>query len=65
MRYIAVLLIAGATYLYLAHQAPVKQAVDAVTQSPTPGTDFLKAPLDRTHEVLDQARNRAADPALQ
>jgi len=64
MKYIAVILVAGATYLFLAHQAPVGQAVKAVTQ-PTPGTDFLKQPLDRTHEVLDQARTRANDPALQ
>jgi len=62
MKYIAVILIAGATYLYLAHNTPVAQAVNAIT--PTPGTDFLKRPLDRTQEVLQQARTRADDPAL-
>jgi hypothetical protein len=64
MKYFAVILIAGATYFYLAHQAPVAPVVKAIAD-PTPGTDFLKAPLDRTHEVLQQARNRADDPALQ
>ena len=61
MKYIAVLLIAGATYFYLARQAPIATAVQAITQAPTPGTDFLKRPLDRTHEVLTQARARAGD----
>jgi hypothetical protein len=64
MRYIAVLLVAGATYLFLARQAPVEQAVHAITQAPAPGTDFLKSPLDRTHEVLQQARAHADDPGL-
>jgi len=65
MKYIAVLLIAGATYLFLARQAPVAPAVNAITQaSPAPGSDFLKRPLDRTQEVLQQARARADDPAL-
>ncbi len=62
MKYIAVILIAGGTYLYLAHQAPVTQAVNAV--APAPGSDFLKRPLDRTQEVLQQARTRADDPAF-
>ena len=64
MKYIAVLVIAGATYLFLAHQAPVGPAVKAVTQAPEAGTDFLKRPLDRTQEVLQQAKVRADDPAL-
>jgi hypothetical protein len=62
VKYIAATLIAGLAYLYLAHQAPVTQAVSAV--APAPGSDFLKRPLDRTHEVLQQARTRADDPAL-
>lgn len=64
MKYLAVIVVAGATYLYLAHKTPVGQAVNAITQSPqayTPGTDFLKRPLDRTQEVLQQARVRAND----
>jgi len=64
MKYIAVLVIAGATYLLLARQAPVAPAVNAITQAPSPGTDFLKRPIDRTKEVLQQARNRVDDPAL-
>jgi hypothetical protein len=61
MKYFAVLLIAAATYFFLARQAPVATAVQAITQAPAPGTDFLKRPLDRTHEVLTQARARADD----
>ncbi len=64
MKYIAVLVIAGASYFYLARQAPVGQAVNAITDTRTPGADFLKRPLDRTQEVLQQARVRADDPAL-
>ncbi|HEX4085495.1 MAG TPA: hypothetical protein VHY22_11325 [Chthoniobacteraceae bacterium] len=64
MKYAAVILIAAGTYFYLARQAPVKQAVEAVTAAPGQGTDFLKRPLDRTREVLQQARQRADDPAL-
>ena len=64
MKYIAVLVIAGATYLFLARQAPVAQAVNAITQSPGSGSNILKRPLDRTQQVLQQARTRADDPAL-
>jgi hypothetical protein len=63
MKYIAVLVIAGGVYLTLARPAHVAPA--AGTDTSTPGTDFLKAPLDRTHEVLNQAHTRAQDPALQ
>lgn len=65
MKYVAVFLIAGGAYFFLARQAPVAPAVNAITQAPTPGTDFLKRPLDRTQEVLKQARTRTQDPALQ
>jgi hypothetical protein len=66
MKYIAVLLVAGGIYFFLARQAPVGQAVKAVAMAPAqaPGTDFLKRPLDRTQEVLRQARQRADDPAF-
>lgn len=30
----------------------------AAAASATPSTDFLKLPLDRTHEVLDQVRKK-------
>jgi len=62
MKYIAVLLVAGGIYLMLTHHHAVAPAASA---SPTPGTDWLKEPLDRTHEVLNQAHDRANDPALQ
>ncbi len=64
MKYIAVTLIAGLVYLAITRHATLPAAANAAA-SPTPGTDFLKAPLDRTHEVLQQARVRANDPALQ
>jgi len=64
MKYLAVVIIAGATYFFLAQKTPVAQGVHAITQAPEAGTDFLKRPLDRTHEVLDQARAHADDPAL-
>ncbi len=63
MKYIAVLLVAGGVYLYLGRPAPVKTGASSPPEAT--GTDFLKAPLDRTHEVLKQARGRADDPALQ
>lgn len=62
MKYIAVLLLAGGTYLAFAQHAAVAPAVVAI--APAPGSDFLKRPLDRTQEVLRQARTRADDPAL-
>jgi len=58
MKYLMVMLVAGGTWLVVAHKAPAPQAS---APAYTPGTDFLKAPLDRTHEVLDQARERAKD----
>jgi hypothetical protein len=73
MKYLLVFLLAGATYLALARHAPVTQGVHAITEEPkaaaaqagTPGSNFLKRPIDRTEEVLKQARSRADDPALQ
>jgi hypothetical protein len=65
MKYIAVLLVAGGVYVMLSHHAPVRPAAAAASADATPGTDWLKEPLDRTHEVLDQAKTRAKDPALQ
>jgi hypothetical protein len=69
MKYIAALLVAGGVYLMLIRPAPQgsagKAGAPAQADEFTPGTDFLKRPLDRTHEVLDQAKTRAQDPALQ
>jgi hypothetical protein len=62
MKYIAVLLVAGGIYVMLAHHAPVTPAPAAAS---APHEDWLKEPLDRTHEVLDQAKKRSQDPALQ
>jgi len=64
MKYIAVLLIAGAAYFALARHAPMAPAPDVATPAAAPGSDFLKRPLDRTREVLQQARTRADDPAF-
>ena len=65
MKYIAVLIVAGGVYLMLSHHVPVSPASNGAAASATPGTDWLKEPLDRTHEVLDQAKVRTKDPALQ
>jgi hypothetical protein len=60
MKYLALAAIAGGLFFFF--KAPSSHpATAAAATAPTPGTDFLKAPLDRTHEVLDQARVRAAD----
>jgi len=69
MKYIVVLFIAGGIFAALTHKPLVlptrkPDTSDQIDDS-TPGTDFLKAPLDRTHQVLDQAKTRAQDPALQ
>ena len=60
MKYLAGILLTGAVCLFIAHRAPVAPP----PAPPTPGTDFLKRPIDRTEEVLKQARTRADDPAL-
>jgi hypothetical protein len=61
MKYIAALVLAGGAYLFLARPAPVSPPAPGQSA----GSDFLKDPLDRTHEVLKQARTRTQDPALQ
>jgi hypothetical protein len=67
MKYIAAMLVSGGVYVLVAHHSLVKQPAKPTesAQVDAPGTDFLKAPLDRTHAVLDQAHARAQDPALQ
>jgi hypothetical protein len=59
MKYVAVLVIAGTIYLLLGRPEPANPA------GPVSTMDFLKSPLDRTHDVLKQARGRADDPGLQ
>jgi hypothetical protein len=61
MKYIAALLLAGGAYLLLGRPAPA----NSTAPGQSTGSDFLKDPLDRTHEVLKQARSRTQDPALQ
>jgi hypothetical protein len=66
MKYIAAILVAGGVYMFLSHHGPVSwQAAKASEPAMTPGTDFLKEPLDRTHEVLSQVKQNTKDPALQ
>jgi CBS-domain-containing membrane protein len=72
MKYLAVLAVGGAIYLYFAcmpkhpPEDPVATVKALTGASDTePGTDFLKEPLDRTHEVMKQAKQRSDDPALQ
>lgn len=71
MKYVLLLVAAAVAYGILARTAPVKPAIQAVTQQEAaplttgardPGTapagSALKRPLDRTHEVLDQVKQR-------
>ncbi|MGB8352692.1 MAG: hypothetical protein WCD79_02290 [Chthoniobacteraceae bacterium] len=70
MKYILLLVTVAIIYIVLAHSGSIAPASKAVTESmeaanpPAPGasasphTDALKAPLDRTHEVLDQVRKQ-------
>lgn len=65
MKYLVLFLAAGSVYLFITHRpAPPVARVAPPAATASAGTDFLKAPLDRTHQVLDQARQRADDPAL-
>jgi hypothetical protein len=69
MKYVFLLTAVLAVYCILTRSAPVKPAVQAVTQQeaaplttgprdPSPASSSLKKPFDRTHEVLDQVRQR-------
>jgi hypothetical protein len=64
MKYIAALLVAGGVYVMITHKAPLP-AKAAGTADSSAHEDWLKSPIDRTHQVLDQAKTRAGDPALQ
>ncbi len=52
MKYVTVIALLGAAYFIY---APAKKAAPV---APRPSSDFLKRPLDRTHEVLDQVRKQ-------
>ena len=71
MRYILLLVTVAIIYVVIARSSSITPAATAVTESmnaanpqitqggsSAPHTDALKAPLDRTREVLDQVRNQ-------
>ena len=70
MRLFVILLVPAAVYFFMFRSSPVGPVVKTITEAPaivpaagassTP-SDFLKRPLDRTHEVLEQARTRTND----
>ncbi len=77
MKYVFFLLVGAAVYWYLAHQAPVKEAVAAVKQEevkelstgpraqPTSdapaGNTSYGRAVNRTHDVLQQVKGRNGD----
>ena len=76
MKYLFLLAAVAVVYFVLARNTPVDSVKEAVTQSeaapltagprepaPPAATSSLKAPLDRTHTVLEQvkARNGAGE----
>ena len=71
MKYVSLMLGLVAVYYFLVRSAPVKPVAEAVTaaevaplttgsrEAAAPaGTNALKRPLDRTHEVLQQVKQR-------
>ena len=79
MKYLFVLLIAGAVYVGFFRNSPVApeaKAINApravtpatvVASSPPPPasrSNILKRPLDRTHQVLDQVRKQRNEDAF-
>ena len=70
MKYVFLLAAVAVIYFVLIRNAPVAPVVEAVTQNevvplttgarpaPPPASNFLKRPLDRTHAVLDQVKQR-------
>jgi len=74
MRYILLIITVAIIYIVLARSGSITPATKAVTESmeaanpqaslgassasPAAHTDPLKAPLDRTHAVLDQVRKQ-------
>ena len=74
MKFILLIVIVLAVYFFLVRHAPVKPVAKEVTgkeaqplstggqaQSSPGQSNFLKRPLDRTHEVLDQVKKRNGD----
>ena len=72
MKYVFLLAAVAVIYFFLSRHAPVAPVAEAVTQKevaslttggrdvPPPASNFLKRPLDRTHAVLNQAKQRNA-----
>jgi|GEM_PF-2069433 len=71
MRYILLILALAIVYIVLARSSSIAPAKTAITESmeaanpqsatgtaPAPHTNAFKAPLDRTHEVLDTVRKQ-------
>ena len=73
MRYIGLLAALAIIYIAYTRSSTVTSGETAITQnmdaanptapgaSPSPHTDALKAPLDRTRQVLDQVRKQKSD----
>lgn len=68
MRYVfAVLLVVSGIYFYAFRSRPASAVVTAPpvsATSPPAGRDFLKRPLERTQEVLEQVRTRRDSEAF-
>jgi hypothetical protein len=70
MKYVFLLLGVAAIYYFLARSAPVAPVTQAVTaaevaplttgsrETAAPASNALKRPIDRTHAVLDQVKQR-------
>jgi len=71
MRYILLIMTVAIIYIVIARSGSIMPASKAITESmdaanpqasagasASPHTDAFKAPLDRTHEVLDQVKKQ-------
>jgi hypothetical protein len=70
MKYVFLLAAVAAIYFFLTRETPVAPVAEAVVQKevaplttggrdvPPPASNVLKRPLDRTHAVLDQVKQR-------
>lgn len=70
MKYVVMLAMVFGIYFFLGRSAPVAEVKETITASSVaplssgpreaaaPGTNALKRPLDRTHEVLGQVGKR-------
>ena len=58
MKYVAILALLCAAWFICAPARKMAAPAAPAAAAPSPATDFLKRPLDRTHEVLDQVRKQ-------